>query len=59
MEYCDDPLFGGCQSIIIRNGCKMYGAPALSVMPAWASAAIAMALSNVLISDRLSNRADF
>src|SRR3954467_3864811 len=28
----------------------MYGAPALSVMPAWASAAIAIALSNVLIS---------
>jgi hypothetical protein len=44
--------------IIMRNGCKMYGAPALSVWPAWAYAAIAIALSNVLISDRLSNRTD-
>src|SRR5262245_12334636 len=44
------------KSIIMRNGCKMYGAPALSVMPAWASAAITIALSNVLISSRLSNR---
>lgn len=56
MEYGDNTLFGRFRSIIMRNGCKMYGAPPLSVMPAWASAAITIALSSVLISDYLSNK---